>query len=325
VKLLKLTVYLMIATMFVACTTKEKLDFDLELTAHYPLDSLPSASGIFYQGSSIFIVGDDSPLLFILDDTGQVTNEKKLSAIDSMVNGRTPKRIKADYECMEIIEYEGTDFLLVLSSGSTQKTRDTAVLIELQTREIIAKKNLRPLYEKIKETSGISQNDEINIEGLAVSGSHAYLLHRGNISGNLVVSLTKESLLKYLLSQDDHIPELNAYQFLLPDYQGSKAGFSGACMMPDNNGILFTASLEDTDNVYDDGQIRGSYIGIIPISGLLNGKYSAKLVHSEGKVLTKKLEGLTIKSADKNKLVILSVSDNDDGTSDLFELSIILK
>jgi hypothetical protein len=42
------------------------------------------------------------------------------------------------------------------------------------------------------------------------------------------------------------------------------------------------------------------------------------------KVINKKLESIVIKSKINNKLVVLSVSDNDDGSSDIFEINVDL-
>ena len=178
------------------------------------------------------------------------------------------------------------------------------------------------MYEKIKIEAGIGEDDEINIEGLAVSGNKIFLLHRGNVSGNLVVSTDKDQLLDYILDLDSEVPAIFVYRFQLPEYNGTKSGFSGACMLPGDRGILFTASLEETSSVYDDGNVAGSYIGVIPLDGIMQGSYNAALVMKNGEVLAKKLEGIAVKSAQDNKIDVFVVSDNDDGTSDLFEFRI---
>jgi len=321
-KTLKLLIFIGLVLAQTSCSTKKQEPIQVIITSHVSLASLPSASGISFYKSNIYIVGDDSPWIYRMDKPKEATQLIKLSAIDSIVNGRTPKKIKADFECMEQLLFQAEDYLLVLSSGSDPITRDTASLIALETGEIIVKKNIRPLYEKIKMSAGITGDDEINIEGLAVSKTEAYLFHRGNISGNIVISIGLKSLVSYLRNEQLNIPDFTVYHFELPEYEGTKSGFSGACMLPGNRGVLFTASMEKTDNVYDDGQIAGSYMGIISLEGLSKGEFRATLVRSKQTVLKKKLEGVTIKSATNNKMVILAVSDNDDGTSDLFEMEV---
>ncbi|HDO28244.1 MAG TPA: hypothetical protein ENH02_09030 [Bacteroidetes bacterium] len=223
---------------------------------------------------------------------------------------------------MEIFHDNGKDFMLVLSSGSKRIKRDTAVLVEMPGFRNITKKNIRPLYEKIKTAARFEKNEEINIEGLAVAGKRTFLFQRGNISGNFIVALNTDNFIRYLKSDDNVSPEFEIHRFQLPEHNGIQSGFSGACNLPGRSGLLFTASMENTRSVTADGEITGSYIGVIPISGLTEGKYSAKLVMNKGKPLAKKLEGVAIKSWQDNNYVLTAVSDNDDGSSDLFRIGL---
>ncbi len=111
----------------------------------------------------------------------------------------------------------------------------------------------------------------------------------------------------------------------IPKYKEVPSGFSGACIMPDQSGLLFTASLEDTESELYDGAILGSFIGYIPLDGLKESmSYSALLTDNNRNPISKKLESIVIKSKTDNKLSILSVSDNDDGSSDIFEMNVYL-
>ena len=46
---------------------------------------------------------------------------------------------------------------------------------------------------------------------------------------------------------------------------GIESGFSGATIINDQSVIIFTSSVENTDNAYDDGEILGSFICTIDI------------------------------------------------------------
>ena len=219
----------------------------------------------------------------------------------------------------------GREYVVVLSSGSTPITRDTAVIYSLTDEQVTSRKNIRPFFEQIKEKAAMQTNDEINIEGLAIADQEAYLLHRGNISGNIIISLSKESLFNYLTNQETEIPSFDLAHFKLPELEDTEAGFSGACMAPDNSSIIFTASVEKTADVYNDGAIAGSFIGIISLDGLNDGEYLADLLLENGKVVKKKLEGVAVKEAEDNKYHLLLVTDNDDGTSDLFNAYLIFQ
>jgi len=271
------------------------------------------------------MVGDDMRWLVSLDDEWKVTGKLALSAIDTMVNNRTPWNVKADFESIASFNFEDTDYLLVLSSGSMVNSRDTAHIIRLGDSLTSYKKNIRDLYEDIKSLAGIPDNNEINIEGLAVSNSAAYLFHRGNVYENFFVEIQLNSLMNYLLSGNNNLPAMKIYKVDLPDYKEIPSGFSGACFMPDQSAILYTASLEDTDSELYDGEILGSFIGYIPLDKLDAGVSFASLLKDKNDLpINKKLESIVIKSVSDNKLLVLSVSDNDDGSSDIFEMNVYL-
>lgn len=268
------------------------------------------------------MVGDDSPWLFLLNEKNEISDKIKLSPIDPGENNRVPKNLKADFEAMEKLSIDGIEYLMVISSGSSEVSRDTAYLISVNTEWTIKKRNLRPLYETLKQTANISGKDEINIEGIAIHLKKTYLLHRGNVSGNFIAVLDTDQLVNYISNSSNQIPEVEIIPFDLPVYKNQKSGFSGACISPDGINIVFTASLEETNDVVNDGRVLGSYVGLIGLDNLSDGEYEAVLIKRDGKTLEKKLEGISIKSSSKNKMKALVVCDNDDGTSDLFEMEI---
>ena len=317
-------VYAFVLLALASCSQKEP-NLEAKVTKHVYLAHLPSASGIEYANSTIFVIGDDLRWLVSMDDEWHVTDSLVLSAIDTVVHNRTPWNVKADFESIARFIYRENDFLLVLSSGSMVVTRDTAHLINLTNGRGVIRKNIRELYNKIKKQAGIPEGSEINIEGLAVSENTAYLLHRGNVNENFLAAIKLESLMNYLTSDDSQLPELTVYGFELPRYKKVPSGFSGACIVPGREGILFTASLEDTESELADGTILGSYVGYIPFSGLGNGIFYPVLLTDDNKTpVSTKLESIVLKSLSGNKVTALSVSDNDDGSSDIFEIEITL-
>ena len=70
----------------------------VEVIQHTHLANLPSASGIEYWESTIYLIGDDIRWLVSLDDKWNVSSKFALSAIDTLVNNRTPWNVKADFE-----------------------------------------------------------------------------------------------------------------------------------------------------------------------------------------------------------------------------------
>ncbi len=305
----------LITLISVSCAEKNVMDITISEPKSIHLETLPSASGIAIFDNHIFIVGDDSPWLYSSTSDYRITRSVKLSGIDSTVNGRVPKMIKADFECAELLDHDTS--IVVVSSGSKTGSRDTAYILNLNNKTAPHRKNLRPLFEQIRKKSNLDTKNEINIEGLTFCSNYAYLLHRGNVSENIIIRLSLKETIDYL-KNDVPVPDFEIFRFNLPVLNGVSSGFSGACMLPGNSGIVFSASMEDTGDEINDGKVLGSYIGVIPLTSMSEGKFTATLLTTNGVPLEKKIEGLSI----KNRNEIISVCDNDDGTSDiiLFEI-----
>lgn len=319
---MKKIIYLLSIVFLASCSDKAP-ELNIELVKQAHLSDLPSASGIEYLNGTIYMVGDDMQWLVSLDNEWDVTNKFALSAIDTLIKNRTPWNLKADFESIAGFKYQENDYLLVLSSGSMSETRDTAHLVQIGDTLILSKKNIRNLYNDIKLTVGIPESNEINIEGLAISHKSAFLFHRGNVFENFIIEIELDKLMKYLISDNGVVPEIQVYFFILPEYDEIPSGFSGACMLPDNSAILYTASLEDTKSELYDGEILGSFIGYIPLDKIQKGTSVATLLTDKNnQPINKKLESIVIKSKLNNKSVVLSVSDNDDGSSDIFEMNV---
>jgi len=292
----------------------------ITITKSEHLSWLPSASGVEYLDGKIYIIGDDTPYLYELNGNFSLIEKYKLSKNDSTVNNRVPKAIKADFESMAVYKDGEDTFFMVLSSGSKETTRDTIHLFSISKQENAASKNIRPLFENIRKAAKMSPTDEINIEALAIGKQKVYMLQRGNNDLNLVIVFGLNEFMQYITKSSYKAPQPEIFSFKLPEMKNTIAGFSGACLLPGESGLLFTASLEATSNAYDDGEILGSYIGQIKFTDFGESNLNADLVTQNGKVIKTKLEGISIKSENNQSINILCVSDNDDGTSRVFEI-----
>lgn len=320
-KKLNLLTLLLSFIMMTGCHPCKVQEITATVKNHIHLSDLSSASAVWYYNNSLYLAGDDVPWLYQLNNEFKITNKNRLSNIDSLVNGRTPGSIKADFESMDIFSLDGTDMVLVLPSGSKEIARDTAYLISLSNEKVIYKRNIRRLFKKIIAHANI-QASELNIEGLAIDDNHVYLLQRGNITDNFVVKIPRGAFFNFF-QHHTIVPDISLFHHDLPKSKEVSSGFSGACILPDQSGMLFTASLENTTTALADGEVQGSYIGFIPFCKMSSGAFSiTKLMH-EGRPFAKKLEGITIKnSLDENHFEVITVCDNDDGTSDIIELTI---
>ncbi|MFK5854685.1 MAG: hypothetical protein QM503_01055 [Bacteroidota bacterium] len=323
---LKVTSFLFISLLILSsCNNLPEKQVILSQPVSTYFDNLSSASGIGINEHTIYIVGDDTPWLFQLDNNLTIINKTQISSLDTLVKGRTPKHLKSDFEGAEVIKYDNKIELVVISSGSSKITRDTAYIIDLIDNRVIFSKNLRALYENIKLEAKLPSTNEINIEGIAFSNEHAYLMHRGNVSTNIIIKINRDNFLNYI-KNSDVIPDFDIYKYKLPKYNGVQSGFSGVCLNPDNSGLIFTASMEDTKDEINDGSILGSYVGIIPFSEMSNGEYTASLLLDNNKLLEKKLEGISVNYVtESGELQVVAVCDNDNGTSDIITFRLIIK
>ncbi len=307
--------------LFVSSTIIAQHISGIKIINHHYFNNLPSASGVELYDSSFYLVADDLPWLIQMNYEGDVINKYPVSGITTIENGRTPKNIKADFESMAFVKINQKDFFLIFSSGSRRVKRDTVSLFSLESKTVVAKKNLRNWFETIKNKSGMAATDEINIEGSAVINGKIYLAHRGNISDNFITVSPLHDFLQFLTGKSNAAPPVDVIKFKLPLHNGVAAGLSGMCGVPGDSGLLVTASLEATGDVVNDGVVLGSYLGYIPFNTLQKGKiYLTPITDENNNMIAKKQEGVALIKVDKSgNYRVLTVCDNDDGTSDIWQ------
>ena len=299
---------------------KENTQEPITLHNEQVITTVPSASGIVCKGENIWMIGDDASSLYELDSKNEILSSYQVSFMSRKENGRINKAIKPDFESMDYFDNK----IIVMGSGSSIISRDTAVIISYKTKEIITKMSFRLLFDEFLRLGKFDSTQSINMEGLASDDSHFYLLHRGNICGkNLIFQIEKKDFLQYIGT--GKLPKIKIHHFELPKINGFQSGFSGACISPDKNYLLFTSSVESTSDVYHDGEVLGSFIGMIPITGANAwSKNTSFPLMKHDSVLATKLESICIKSQDDDKLNLVCVSDNDNGESGIYQISIDL-
>lgn len=285
------------------------------------IETIPSASGVICEESQIWLVGDDAAPLFEVNNKLEIVNQYTLSKINNKADGRILKSLKADFESMDIVG----DEIIVLGSGSKEISRDTAFVFNKRTRILTAKKSIRSLFDLFMELGNYDSLSSINIEGLTSCSKYFYLLQRGNIGDhNDVFRISRPDFLNYL--KGGKLPNVEIYHFQLPYIEEYMSGFSGACISPDEKHLIFTSSVESTLDVYHDGEVLGSFIGIIPLKGTAAlQELQFWPVKENGKVVITKLESVCVQNQDHKLYDLLCVSDNDDGKSGIYEFTLIVK
>ncbi|HLV41300.1 MAG TPA: hypothetical protein VKY37_03385 [Brumimicrobium sp.] len=272
---------------------------------------IPSGSGIVKSGHNYYVIGDDSPFLFTLNEQLEVISKTLIISSEGIVGNRIPKPIKPDFESIEIIEEKE---LVVFGSGSKSPHRDVLIHILVEGPMVITQYSLTAFYAELRRLPEL-QDSELNIEASAFHSNQLYLFNRNK---NVIFKFDYCAFSAYIRGEGS-FPKPEIKQFTLPEINGIEAGFSGATILKSQAKIIFTASVEDTDNAYDDGEILGSIIGMIDVSNdTIADSYSACLIPNGTE--NYKVESITIEEEISSETVkVVMITDDDKGNSILLK------
>ncbi|MGC1631026.1 MAG: hypothetical protein WA749_02835 [Gelidibacter sp.] len=281
------------------------------------LEHVPSASGITKYKEDFYAIGDDSPYLFRLDKNFKLLSKTQIHSSEKLQGNTIPKTDKPDFEAMEMVS--ATE-ILVLGSGSKSPERDVCILVDIGKEITCQKYDIALFYEHIRSLE-IMQGYELDIEGLAFDGHLLYIFNRGR---NIIFSFSYPEFMAYCKTgRDFPIPKTHRYS--LPKINGLEAGFSGATLLDKQPYLIFTAAVEDAPNAYDDGEILGSFIGVIKINnGEIADDFLIQQIPNPGFPL--KVESVIVDQilSDTQTDLVL-VTDNDGAPSEVIRLRMTLR
>lgn len=284
------------------------------------IPGLLSASGVERIGSYYFVIADDYPDLFSLDADWNLVATTPLFRSDTRRGERIAKQNKPDLEAMCAVEWQGRTELLCFGSGSKSPARDVCYRIDVTdpaSPQNVRAVSLTALYDALRANSGIVGAHTLNLEAATTRGDRLLLFQRGNISGiNSVMEYDTRAFMEYLDNTTLPVPASKVMVFALPQLRNRYAGFSAASTF--GGSILFSASVEDTDNEIDDGATLGSFIGRIDGNEL----QWICAVEQDSAIAPVKIEGISILEADANGFEILAVTDNDADASEVLHIQI---
>jgi hypothetical protein len=287
------------------------------------LPGIHSASGVEVLGDRIYIVGDDSAHLYVLDLDWQPVSTIRL--FDSPVpdDEPIPKAQKPDLEALTLLPLGDQTVLLAIGSGSLENRQD-AFVIHPGTG-VVQRHSLAPLYDHLRTLPGVVGTRLLNLEGAVVTGPEIVFLQRGNVSGtNVAIGFDTVQFVAWLTGNGP-LPEPVVRSYVLPTVEGYGAGFSGAAPLPSQPGaFLFTASVEATNDEILDGEMLGSFAGIAHLDrpGDLSG-WCVPILH-HGQAYPGKVESICLLTETPTSLRALAVTDADGGTSELLLLEMHL-
>jgi hypothetical protein len=282
------------------------------------LPQLPSASGVEIIGPTAYVVSDDAPYLYLLDATTLAsTGRIQLFETADFGTGRIPKALKPDLESMAaLVGPTGQAALLLCGSGS-RPNRDQGYLVSLPASPggaapPVQHLDLHALYTQLR--AQLPPGTTLNIEAAATTPTELLLLQRSVGGGPaLLFGLPLGAVRAHLLGLGTPAPApVRVLPFELPTLAGHAAGFSGATYVKER--LLVTASVEATSDAVADGEVLGSFVGVVDVAAQTVA--FAHLVWPDGRPYLGKVEGLAVRrTLGPDALELLLVTDDDRGGS----------
>ncbi len=291
---------------------------------------LPSGSGMTWHAGKYFVVGDDSPYLFTLDRQFAIVHKTLLQDYPRKPDGRIAKKIKPDHEAMATVAWNGVVWNLILGSGSKPGTREVGRLVAASGEPVSHVRDMAGLYRRFATLAGFKPGQAVNLEAVAVAQDAVYFFNRGNAGQNVLFRVALADLMAYMTGKASEITDIRRHDVKLAQLDGREAGLSGADYWPERDSLVYSASVEGTDNAYDDGAVLGSFLGLIPLADLKEGtpldlSQSARRVSKGGVPLKTKVESIVLTQSGLRQASAALVSDNDDGTSEFFDVVLTVK
>lgn len=284
------------------------------------MQNLPSASGIEILDNRMFVISDNTPWLYELDREYVIKDTISIAPKNNLQGEVFDKDTKFDFEGIACFRESGKDHLLIFGSGSKSIERNKLVWLTFNDSISSETFDLTGFYQHILKSSQLEKED-FNLEGVGIVNDKLYLFNRGN---NTIWKFALAEFIDFL-NYPHTFPDFTSYEIHLPMHKGVQAGFSGASESKEDSKIIFTASLEDTENWVDDGEVLGSFIGLIELDSLKdNYQPTCYPLTTDGEMLKLKVESVAIKSMQGNSYQLLLVTDSDGEGSELLEADLYL-
>lgn len=255
-----------------------------------------SASGILYLNQSLFIISDNSTYLYeykIENDTLQ-----KHTLVENPQEN-IPKKEKLDFEVLA----QKNNKLHILGSGSKEK-RNKKIKYNIENQKVKSK-DISKLYQKCIKKANINEED-LNIEGCVIHQHITLFFQRGNGAQgkNGIFIIENKRKVKDFVS------------IKLPKIQNIEATFTDAILVDDK--IYFLAAVENSNSTYNDGEILGTFLGILDFKKL---ELEKTILISE----KNKFEGIAFYQQSNSELEFLVCEDADNEVLESLIYKIVLK
>jgi hypothetical protein len=259
-----------------------------------------SASGLIFQNNSLYMISDNSNVLYTYDISSKNLSKAELSQARPLEN--IPKTYKPDFEAMTM----SGNYLYLFGSGSTDK-RNTAQKVDIASTNV-SKHDMAELYDAMQSFGQIDKAN-FNIEAAVNDGADWYFFNRGNgpKGQNAIFTLSGD-----VFGQEY---QMLHNEFKLPKINGAPSSFTDA--MKVKSKLYFLAAAEKSNSTYHDGEVAGTLIGCIDID-------SMEIDWTETISTKNKFEGITLYAEDNKTLTFLLCEDTDSdvNASEIYKLTI---
>jgi hypothetical protein len=278
------------------------------------LKDIPSASCLERWNDRYFISGDNSPWLFETDTLGNPLVKHRIGSLEE--DDIMPKDRKHDFEAMCSLNWNEEQVLFLFGSGSKWPHRNKGIAFSITRQAPLNTFDLTSFYESICEKAMIHQG-EFNLEAATSLNGKLYLFNRGE---NKLIVVKEKEFVDFLTEKTD-VPKMKVYSLDLPEIDGILSGFSGSTSDEKNGKILFTASVENTSDWVQDGEVLGSFIGVFDPKKLhQHFAPHTSLIKDKNGPLKVKVESITLDEANENDYPCALVTDSDGGASELIKI-----
>jgi hypothetical protein len=281
----------------------------------------PSSSTIQWFNRRLYVVGDDSRNILVLDRNYQTRDSI------SIFNGegiRVPRSSKADIEGSAIVQRSHSADLILIGSGSSpNRAKCFVVSLDNPSSTPFREFDLTSLINAVPDSLR-----PVNFEGAALIDETIILVNRRN-QRNGVNYLLLTGVDSFLRAVESNV---SYRKILLSDSLQGRPGVSDFSYVEALDILLVTLTTESTWSSTEDGPIGDSYLAWIPnfkqslgtqgeisFGGLIN------LSSCDSEMKGQKIEGVCVERAHRKKIRLHLVSDNDNGESHIFKIELRLK
>lgn len=284
-----------------------------------------AGSGLCWFDNRLAVIQDDANFIALVDPARGTVEAVPLPAgMDQrrlFDKARGNKRYKLDLEsCVGLQDPHG-DMLISFGSGSTP-LRETVAWLNASGARLLPAHAFYAALRNCPQFSG----SELNIEGaVLLPGGWLRLFQRGNGAPrgdqkpvNATCDIEWEALWKHLASPaDEPVPPLQRVtQYDLGSIEGVPLTFTDATRVADN-AIFYLASAEDSPDAVQDGEVRGTAIGVLSDSARWTF-----LEDERGDPLLAKAEGIVMHPNDPGRGYVCLDPDDPDRPTELCEIEL---